>query len=226
MSIAERMDRLRHATLSERVYSDLRELLMAGQVAPGEKLNPRAIAGALGTSAMPVREALRRLMAEQAVEFLPNTAIRVPEMTQARFREIRAIRINLEGMAAEAAAAAITPAELAVAEAHARAFLAAPDDAPAQIVRANKDLHFTIYRAARMPVLLQMIEALWTQVGPVINLDIRSGSERIRQRHAQRHHAAMLAALAQGDDAAARAALAADITEAGDFILAQGRLPP
>lgn len=226
MSVAERMNRLRHATLSDRVYCDLRELLVAGQVAPGEKLNPRAIASALGTSAMPVREALRRLMAEQAVEFLPNTAIRVPVMTAARFREVRAIRIALEGMATEVAAAAITPGELAAARRHAREFLDAPDDAPEQIVRANKNLHFAVYRAARMPVLLQMIEALWTQVGPVINLDIRSGSERIRQRHAQRHHAAMLEALARGDGEAARAALAADITDAGDFILGQGRLPP
>ena len=226
MSVAERMDRLQHATLSERVYGDLRELLMAGQVAPGEKLNPRAIAAALGTSAMPVREALRRLMAEQAVEFLPNTAIRVPLMTAFRFREIRAIRVALEGMATEAAAAAITPAELAAARGHAQAFLDAPDEAPDRIVRANKDLHFAVYRAARMPTLLQMIEALWTQVGPVINLDIRSGSDRITQRVARRHHEAMLAALAAHDGAAARAALVADIDGAADFILAQGRLPP
>ena len=226
MSVAERMDRLQQGTLSDRVYRDLRELLMAGQVAPGEKLNPRAIAGALGTSAMPVREALRRLMAEQAVEFLPNTAIRVPVMTAARFREVRAIRITLEGMATEAASGSITPAELAAARRHAQAFLDAPDDAPEAIIRANKDLHFAVYRAAGMPVLLQMIEALWTQVGPVLNLDIRSGSERIRGRVARRHHAGMLDALAQGDGVAARAALVDDIMDAGDFILGQGRLPP
>jgi DNA-binding GntR family transcriptional regulator len=226
MSVAERMDRLQHATLSDRVYRDLRELLMAGQVAPGEKLNPRAIAHALGTSAMPVREALRRLMAEQAVEFLPNTAIRVPVMTASRFREVRTIRVILEGMATETAAQSITPAELAEAERHAQAFLDAPSDAPEEIIRANKDLHFTIYRAARMPVLLQIIESLWTQVGPVINLDIRSGSERIKQRLARRHHTAMLEGLARGDGGAARAALAADIMDAGDSILAQGGLPP
>jgi DNA-binding GntR family transcriptional regulator len=175
---------------------------------------------------MPVREALHRLMAEQAVEFLPNTAIRVPVMTVARFREIRDIRITLEGMATDAAARAIGPADLAVAQQHAQAFIDAPDDRVEEIVRANKDFHFAIYRAARMPVLLQMIESLWTQVGPVINLDIRSGSERIRHRHAQRHHTAMLQALGRGDGPAARAALAADITEAGNFILAQGHLPP
>lgn len=225
MSVVARMDRLEHATLSERVYRDLRELLIAGQVAPGEKLSPRLIAEALGTSPMPVREALRRLMAEQAVEFLPNTAIRVPVMTEARFREIRVIRLALEGLAAETAAGGITRDELAEAESHAQAFLSARDDAPDQIVRANKELHFCVYRAARMPVLLQMIEGLWTQVGPVINLDIRSGSPRIRERLARRHHAAMLAALAAGDGAAARAALCADVTDAGDFILAQGRLP-
>src|SRR5579875_2337536 len=160
MSVTDRMDRLQRVTLSERAYCGLRELLMAGQVAPGEKLSLRAIAKALGTSAMPVREALRRLMAEQAVEFLPNTAIRVPVMTEARFREIRAIRISLEGLATETAAMHIQRAELTEARRHAQLFLDAPNDAPETIVRANKDLHFAVYRAARMPVLLQMIEAL------------------------------------------------------------------
>ena len=48
-------------TLTLRVYRGLRDFLMAGQARPGEKLTLRQLASALGTSPMPVREAVRRL---------------------------------------------------------------------------------------------------------------------------------------------------------------------
>jgi len=44
----------------------------------------------------------------------------------------------------------------------------------------NKDLHFALYRAARMPTLFGMIESLWLQIGPVLNLDFQAGPDRVR----------------------------------------------
>jgi len=219
------VERIEHGTLGKRVYRELRELLIAGQVAPGDRLSLRGLAAQLGTSPMPVREAVYRLLAEQAVQVLPNRTIIVPMMTSTRFRELRRIRLALEGLAVEVAAGAITPEELATAACHNEAFVFAPTEDTSTIVRANKDFHFAIYAAARMPVLMQMIEGLWTQAGPVINFDIRSGSARIADRVARRHHARALDALMRGDAAMARAAIVADIDEAGDFILASGRLP-
>ena len=49
---------------------------------PGQKLSFRFVAGALGVSLTPVREALRRLVAEGAFEMQPNRSVRVPLMTQ------------------------------------------------------------------------------------------------------------------------------------------------
>ena len=63
---------LAHESMSQGVYRHLRERLIAGQFSPGERLTLDAVARALGTSHMPVREAIRRLAAERALEILPN----------------------------------------------------------------------------------------------------------------------------------------------------------
>ncbi|PWJ93784.1 MULTISPECIES: GntR family transcriptional regulator [Mesorhizobium] len=214
-------------TLGVRVYLQLREMLIAGQFAPGEKLTLRTLAAAIGTSPMPVRDALRQLMVDQAIELLPNRVFRVPLMSKSRFIELREIRIRMEGMAIEYAAERISAAELGEAAAFSAAFnaecdLHQPD--PAKLIVLNKNLHFTLYRASRLPALLQIIEGLWTQIGPVLNLDVRSGSERITSKTPTKHHEAMIAALKVRDADSAKAALAADLRSASDYILQQNRL--
>ena len=229
MSVVEKVTRLSRVTLGEQVYQDLRELLVAGQVAPGEKFTLRGLAKAIGTSSMPVREAVSRLAAENALEILPNRAIRVPIMTRERFIELRIIRTEVEGLAVQIAAERATPDEIEEAARHQEVFAAEsrkrnPDGAIA--LKANKDLHFAVYRAARMPVLLQLIEGLWLQIGPVINLDLRASGRRLHAVEAHKHHARLIEAMRRRDGRAARAALADDIRSAAEFILAGGGLPP
>lgn len=223
-----RMVRIVRQTLADQVYGDLKELLLAGRAAPGERFTLRGLAGAIGTSAMPVREAVSRLVTENALEVLPNRAVRVPLMSRARFTELRLIRVSLEGLAVTVAATAATDEEIAEVARFERLFAAErdkkrPDGAAA--MRHNKDLHFALYRAAHLPTLMQMIEGLWLQIGPVLNLDFRAGPERVREGEAHIHHAALIGALRARDPEAARAALVTDIWSAGDFILSRGVLP-
>jgi DNA-binding GntR family transcriptional regulator len=218
---------IEHETMGEKVYNDLREMLIAGQFAPGDKLTLRPLAAALGTSPMPVRDALRQLMVDQAIELLANRAFRVPIMSRSGFEELREIRIRVEGMAVEAAAERITEAELKDVRRYCVEFdkeCARPRPEPGKLVVLNKQLHFGAYRAARMGYLLQIIEGLWMRIGPVLNLDVRHGSERITKRTPCEHHNRLVEALAAHDPVAARDALAADIRSAGDYILSQGKL--
>jgi DNA-binding GntR family transcriptional regulator len=76
-----------------------------------------------------------------------------------------------------------------------------------------------------MPHLLQMIESLWLQVGPVINLDLRASGRRLHAVEAHKHHARLIEALRRGDGAAARKAIGDDIRTAAEFILAGDGLP-
>src|SRR5256885_7031933 len=77
MAINELVTPLKRQTLSSDVYAQLRELLITGQMIPGEQISLRTTASALGVSVMPVREAVHRLVAEQALELTPNRALRV-----------------------------------------------------------------------------------------------------------------------------------------------------
>lgn len=215
-------------TLSDRVYRHLADRLVAGRFAPGDKLSLRAVAEALGLSMMPVREAISRLGAEGALEVTPKRAVTVPLMGAAQFRDISRVRIEIEGTAAAMAAELRNPEALQQVRACEYAFRALslparPDLAAA--VAANQAFHFAVYRAAGSPELLAIIERLWLRVGPVINLDLRENPERLKLGEAVRFHADALAAIAAGDPAAARRAIAGDIRGASNFILSRGRLP-
>src|SRR5215217_555952 len=96
--------RLERVSLGDRVHIELRDRLMGGELAPGQKMSLRSVAESLGVSMMPVREAVARLVVDQSLEVLPNRAVRVPLMSRVRFRELTAVRLANEGFATEEAA--------------------------------------------------------------------------------------------------------------------------
>ncbi len=215
------------STLGARVYDDLRALLISGQLSPGEKLSLRTVALRLGVSVQPVRQAVDRLVADGALEVLPNRAIRVPVMTVARFEELTTVRLAIEGFAAETAAATRSMRDLARIRRADQAFRRqcesrTPDLAAA--IRANRDLHFAVYRAADLPSLVSIIEGLWLCIGPILNLDIRSSPARLRMGAAEAAHRQLVTALEDKDGRAARAALERDIRGAAAWIVSQGAL--
>ena len=214
-------------TLSGDVYKQLSDLLMSGRVMPGEQLSLRTVAQSLGVSVMPVREAVNRLLSEKALELMPNRVLRVPNMTVSQFREITAIRVNLEGLATAQAAELVDEKGLQeIKAAHERfareSSLKKPSEA--NLIALNKELHFSIYRQAGMPMLLEMIEALWLRIGPILNYDFRSGSARVTEHVSADHHDRIYSALKNRDAAGASKALAGDLQGAADFIIAAGVL--
>ena len=213
-----------HQTLSAKVYQDLRQMIMSGQLQPGERLTLARMATALGTSVMPVREAVNKLAADAALEILPNKSVRVPVLTRARFEELVVIRLVVEGLAVATAASRITAEQLgtlAELEQHFSREIALAEPDVNQIIQINKQFHFAAYAAAQMPALSGLIEGLWLRIGPVLNLDLRnSGSRRRSDLPSVKAHRALLDALRAGDGAAARGALALDINSAAAVILA------
>ena len=215
-------------TLGERVRVILSERLIAGEYSPGSKLSLRKLADTLGVSMTPVREAINRLVADRAVEVTPNRAVRVPTMNVRQFRELTQLRIDIEGMAAFRAAQMRDDSSLPEMRALERSFREqgrnkTPD--LAKVVAANQQLHFAIYRATGSPMLVEIIAGLWLKAGPILNLDMRSSPERLASSHALGLHAAAVEAIARRDGEAARAAIAADIQNASEFIIARKILP-
>ncbi len=200
------------APLHETVYLEIRRNLIAGQFQPGEAVTLRGLAGRLGTSAMPVREALRRLVAERALDLGPNRTARVPIVTSAKYAEICEVRIALEGLAAEKAALLIADSELDRIEGLCAEVSAAAErhDAPTYFAQ-NQEMHFSVYRAARSPLLLDMIEGIWLRVGPTLNYlfhDIRFAGR------AAATNLPIVEALRSRKGSAAREAVAHDISHA------------
>jgi len=222
------MEPIERMTLGDRAYRQIADLLIAGRLAPGERMSLRSTAEALGVSMMPIREAVTRLVADNALEVAPNRAIRVPIMSATRFLDLTAARIVVEGHAAARAATLRDEDDLARIRTLDEAFRKEtqkrkPDLAAA--VAHNQALHFAVYEAARSPQLAEMIRSLWLKAGPVINLDLRANPDRLKHTRAVIFHADLVDALIQSDSARARAAVEQDIQGAADFIVSQGHLP-
>jgi DNA-binding GntR family transcriptional regulator len=214
-------------TIQQRVYQQLREALMKGRFSPGDQVTLRALAKAFGTSAMPVREAVRHLVAEQALVVNPNRSVIVPLLTAERLDELRRIRTALEGMLAEEAADKISSValeKLGILHDEMCAAVVAGDIK--RYLPRNQEFHFTIYAAASLPTALRMVESMWLQIGPVLNFLLRedaraqrSGSSEKGNSISVRHHLEAVQALCRKDGPAVRQAIADDINDHADYFL-------
>ncbi len=165
---------LSHAPLNEQVYQQIRWDLTVGNYQSGDKLSIRRLAKLLGTSAMPVREALKRLASERALEVFGNRSFAVPVLEPKRVSDLFFIRSNLEGIATHLANEILTGRQVdRLAE---LAMLMERDvngaDTTGYLTR-NYNFHFTIYTAAGNADLVSIIEGLWAQTGPFLAAVVR-----------------------------------------------------
>ncbi|ABC22056.1 GntR family transcriptional regulator [Rhodospirillum rubrum] len=204
------IDRQPRETVNQWVYRRLRLAVMIGRIPPGRPLTIRDLALALEVSTMPVREALRRLASERALEVRDNRRIEVPVMTALKFRELCEARIALECHAAERALPFITADRLALLaglDAQIDAAQAAGDrDA---LTLHNQAFHRALYETNPHQVVLPLIESVWLQLGPFTRLALARLDEFY---HVDRHSEA-LAALRSGNPLALRVAIEADIRD-------------
>lgn len=204
-------------SLSDSIYLQLRERLMRGLLKPHQRLRIRELAEALGTSETPVREAVFQLVRDRALELKPRHYIRVRRLSVAEYLEIRDIRLKLEPLAAERALQRIDEATLRkLAAAHARLVKAETDRDYDTAIRANFEFHFGLYWKSEMPVLIEMLESLWIQVGPMLNFLYPYGHPTYAGEH---QHALVLEALKRRDSDALCHAIREDLIEGGQKFL-------
>lgn len=207
------LGQIESATIQTLVYQRLREALFTGVLSPGESLTIRNLAAMLGTSPMPVREALQRLVAERALVQMPNRTFRVTPFTPEMFRELMRVRMNVEGLAANQAARRITPATLAdLRKLNATMIRAVETGDAAQVMTANRGFHFLLYEIAGMPQLMDIINGLWLRAGPYLtNAHRKLGDPQPFFRAGTLFHERIILACEAGEPKAAARALAADI---------------
>ncbi len=158
-------------TVQDTVYEQLRRALMWGSFAPSQVITISSLATEFGTSHMPVREALRRLAAENGLEIAHNGSARVPAVSRARLDDVCQARIALEGLAAELAAANMSDEDIDRSEALAREHEETGKAGDVYgMLRKNQEFHFGIYEMSRSEVLPKHIEMLWLRFGPYMRM--------------------------------------------------------
>ncbi len=149
-----------YRTMQEIAYDAIREAILSGRYAPGQRLMADDLAQELGTSRMPVREALHRLEATGLVSITPHRGAVVSELSRDEIVEIYHIRAVLEGLAARLAAPHLARGDrarlTALIDEMAAAATAGPDQD--RLLRANRDFHEVIWKAAHAPRLHELLE--------------------------------------------------------------------
>lgn len=205
-------------SVHDQVYESLAEALIQGRFAPGKSVSLRTLAHQLGVSAMPVREAVRRLIAQKALELQPsNKRLRVPSLSENRLQQLMTARQWVEPELAFRAVKNITPAalhQLKTDDAHLMSALERGDaDA---YMQANYAFHFHIYHLAEADLFFDMARSLWLQSGPFM----RSVFGRLNAvQLPQDHHQELISAFARKDAEAVRRHMAEDIHEGMDMML-------
>ncbi|WP_238606065.1 GntR family transcriptional regulator [Amycolatopsis sp. Poz14] len=165
MTVAYDSPRLRTADgrkqLPEEVATYVRELIMSGQVKPGEFLRTEPIAEAVGVSNTPVREGLLSLSSEGFVELVPRRGFVVAPVTRQDIRDLFWAQAQFSAELAARAAKRITPDEIARLEAINDDFeKAAKAGDPETVTRLGHDFHRQINLAAdshRLTMLLNSV---------------------------------------------------------------------
>ncbi len=192
------------------IYLQIRNMILFGSLVPGQAVTIQGLVDHVGAGMTPVREALRRLTAEGALDTGENRRIRVPEITRDRLDQIAFARLAIEPRLAGLAADRMTDDGLAGLE----KMDAAVDAAIAQgdvegYLEANYRFHFLLYDLADAEILTKIATSLWLQVGPSLRIVCgRYGTANLPDKHSE-----TLAALREGDSDRAAAAIADDIRQ-------------
>ncbi len=192
------------------VYKDLRDLILFGELAPGQAVTIQGLTEQLGAGMTPVREAIRRLISEGALKTLGNRRVIVPELSADGLEELDFMRQSLEPHLAQRAASRLSDADLQ--------HLKSLDDALNQAIEMgdvhayllqNYRFHAALYSLADAPIIAATIDRLWLRFGPSLRVVCgRYGTFNLPDKHAD-----LLKALADGDSDAARKAMSEDVAQ-------------
>lgn len=202
-------------TAHETVYRLLRQRILFGGFLPGRAVTLRGLAEELDVSLTPVREAVRRLIAERALAMQDNRRVLVPPMTRSKFEQILFARCALEPELSARALLRLSAADIVnIANIDERINIAMMNGDIENYMRGNFQFHFALYEQADADTLVALVESIWLQFGPFM----RMAYGRIGTSQLEDHHEVAIDAMRRGDEAALRRAIAADIGQGMGFI--------
>jgi DNA-binding GntR family transcriptional regulator len=149
---------------AETAYAVLREAIVTNTLKPGTRLRADDLAGQLGVSKTPVREALRKLQAESLVTVQVGNVLTVKSITEQELLEIYYTREALEGMAARLAAENAGTIELANLSAIVDEIKACGAANVKRLRALTGDFQLVVFRAARNDTIYRLLRHLQEQI--------------------------------------------------------------
>jgi DNA-binding GntR family transcriptional regulator len=185
------------ASLHGQVVARLRDLIIEGELRPGERIPERILCERFGISRTPLREALKVLASEGLIELLPNRGARVARLEVKDVEDMFQVMGALEALSGSLACARITDEELAEIRALHYEMLAHYERRRLpEYFRLNQAIHEAILDAARNPILKATYLGL---AGRVRHARYMANMSEARWAAAVKEHEAILAALAARD---------------------------
>ena len=207
------------ALASERAYAAIRELIVTGVYRPGDRLRESNLGERFGLSRTPIREGLRRLVAEGLIDFLPNRGAFVASWDDEDVVDIFEIRSALEGYASNRAASRIQPEEIDQLEALAEEMESRYRRTALEhfrIAQLDNEFHHVLLVASRSRLLTTTVEGV-LRVALIHRIFLRY-SDRDIQRAFQ-HHREIIDAMRAGDGDWARSVMAAHFRAGREIVL-------
>jgi DNA-binding GntR family transcriptional regulator len=184
-------------SLHGELVARLRDMIVEGRLAPGEKVNEKALSEVFDVSRTPLREALKVLASEGFVRQTPNRGSTVADLTEQDIDELFPVMGVLEGLAGELACERISDVELqSVRDLHAEMVAHFQAGDLQNYFRCNQAIHETILEASRNPTLIGIYRSLAGRVRRARYLANHSAS---RWHKAVQEHEEILAALEAKD---------------------------
>ncbi len=151
--------------LRDVVFNTLRQAIITGEFAPGERLMEIALANRLGVSRTPVREAIRKLELEGLVVMIPRKGAEVAKITEKDLRDVLEVRSSLEELAAELATERMNDEIKGKLEKALQNFKEAIEsENNAAIADSDVEFHDVIFEATGNARLIQIISNLREQI--------------------------------------------------------------
>lgn len=192
------------------VYERIRDMILLGRFSPGQPLTIMGLSESLNVGMTPVREAIRRLSAENALDTLGNRRVVVPELDARNFQDIFYLRQHVEPELTRRAVKNLTDRDIKKLTLIDKEIDAAIETGDVETyLERNNRFHFEIYVLADAPVLFRAALALWVQVGPSLRIICgRYGTANLPDKHSE-----LLVALANRDEDGAALAMEGDLEQ-------------
>ena len=151
--------------LRDVVFNTLRQAILKGELAPGERLMEIQLAEKLGVSRTPIREAIRKLELEGLVLMIPRKGAEVAKISEKSLRDVLEVRRSLEELAIELACQRMTDEEIDQLEQRQNAFKNAIHKGNAMnIAETDEAFHDVIYLGTGNDKLVQILNNLREQM--------------------------------------------------------------